>query len=108
MDFLIIWKMVLCTQSPEAFVFTQELEARVRLFAGMFWAGFLGLGMSLAGHFCLGLGIVRVDWRMPFLVLTALSLVLCFVFGWQVRRVRRQEADMLFAAYLALYAPKPV
>lgn len=37
------WKMVLCTEAPEAFAYTQSLEARVRMFAGMIWAGLLGL-----------------------------------------------------------------
>ncbi|MBI3418380.1 MAG: hypothetical protein HY043_24080 [Verrucomicrobia bacterium] len=107
-DIFNFWKMVLCQEAESAFLFTQELEARVRLFAGMFWAGAVGLAITLVGSFLVamnffGIHLIKPDWCKPLALLTGLSLILCALFGSQLRRVRKHEVRQLFTAYLALY-----
>jgi hypothetical protein len=41
------WKVTICHKSPSAFAYTQALEARTRLFAGMFWAAAVGVMSSI-------------------------------------------------------------
>ena len=48
------FKTVLCAESPNVFAYTQALEARVRLFAGMFWSA--GFGVVV----CSALGLMNM------------------------------------------------
>lgn len=41
------WKITIGLQFPDMFNYIQNLESRVRLFAGMFWAGLVGIIGSL-------------------------------------------------------------
>lgn len=100
------WKAALCLDTPAAFVYAQELEGRVRLFAGMFWAGILGLLVCTAGV-CLLLGPLPTSWFGPLLVFVLLSLTIAGVFGWRLRRVRADEAVRVFIAFLRL-SQRPV
>lgn len=96
------WKAVLCHRSPESFAYTQELEGQVRLFAGMFWAGVIGLSISLLGTY-LCRRSVSTAWFMPLFLFGCLSLVIGGVFGWRLRRVRADEVVRVFMALIALH-----
>ena len=92
------WKDTLCVKSPEGFVYFETFETRVRLFAGMIWAAWSGiLG---------GLYITFAAWNVSGpagLGIFVISLVVLSAFGYNFRRVRRQEARALltiFAAWL--------
>lgn len=103
------WKMTLCEANERAFVFSQDLEGRVRLFAGMFWAGAVGIVMSLSAVTLLLIAAivnttwVRTAWLGPFSIIFGFSFIICFLFGKQLHRVRKQEVKHTFIAYLALY-----
>lgn len=90
------WKDVLCLNTTEGFEYYQTFEIRVRLFAGIIWAGWTGILGSLyivlhSGHFSHPVGA-------PLFVL---SSILIATFGTNFRRVRRQEARSLALIYIA-------
>lgn len=93
------WKDVLCLRAPTAFSFYQSYEARSRFFAGMFWAGMAGV----VGGLCL---VVSARFGQtsytPAFQLVVASLVLVVAFGFQLRRVREQEARVLVTLFAAL------
>jgi hypothetical protein len=96
------WKAELCRASGCAFEYTQELEGRVRLFATMFWAALFGGVAGLVGLFACALSWVHYGWGWPLALMTGISAGICFVFGSQLRRVRGQEVDNVFIAYISL------
>lgn len=96
------WKAEICRESTAAFEFTQELEGRVRLFATMCWAALLGLVAGIVGILLRACGALDAGWLHTMFVLSALSALICFVFGSQVRRVRGQEVASVFCAYMSL------
>ncbi len=99
------FKSVLCSYVPNAFAYTQTLEARVRLFAGMFWSGLLGIAVfSMLGilHFN---NLIQIVWSTTHLMIVGMSFLICVLFGGQLPRVRGQEVEYVFYSYLA-YATK--
>ena len=42
------FKLSVCIGSPSTFLIIQELESRIRLFSGMFWAGLIGILVSFS------------------------------------------------------------
>lgn len=98
------WKMIVCEQSPAAFAFTQGLEARVRLFSGMIWAGVAGIVVSLSGILWCGVaaGALTYPWLSPMLTLFIVSTVIALMFGLRLRVVRGDEVVYLFLAYIVL------
>jgi cytochrome bd-type quinol oxidase subunit 2 len=97
------WKVVVCDRAPGAFEFSQELESRVRLFAGMFWAGLLGIVLLVGGFWAAGLRGYLSEWR--FWAALAVSAAIGVGFGLNVGRVRREEVRHVFLAYLTLLRP---
>ena len=92
------WKNVLCMHSPDAFNHYQTFEARTRFFAGMLWAGFVGL---------LGGSTLAVQGGLPAgFQLALLSLLLIGAYGIQFRRVRIQEVVVLFSLYVSYLQTK--
>lgn len=95
------WKLELAQVAPAAFAYVQQFEARVRLFAGMVWAGLLGTLATLAG---LGYAAVRLDAPVGFqtvlLVQLGLSAAVLVVFGFRLRFVRGTEVAHVFLAHL--------
>lgn len=92
------WKDMLCIRAPEAFSFYQTFEARSRFFTGMFWAGLVGLVSSLI----MSIKIITQQYPItPAIHLLFLSVPLIIAFGWQIRRVREQEARLLLALFVA-------
>jgi hypothetical protein len=88
------WKDFLCIEAPAAFSFYETFEARSRFFAGMFWAGVAGLG---------GAVIAKISSiSSPSSQIAVLSLTLVAAFGLQLRRVRAQEASVLFTLIAVL------
>jgi len=95
------WKATLCGKNDPNFAFTQDQEARVRLFANMFWAGLLSLFPSTIG---MVVGLVRFGsgWFPTMLIVFCFSVSICAIFDSQIRRVRGQEVLIVFLAYVAL------
>ncbi len=89
------WKNVMCVQEPEAYDEYKTYEARSRFFTGMFWAGLAGVITGIAIFFRVGSMI-----HYSALELTVSSLVLILFFGFQLRRVREQEAKTLLFMYV--------
>jgi len=101
------WKITIGLESPDMFNYIQNLESRVRLFAGMLWAGLLGIIVSLsifAG--CIFNNVISVVWLEYNIYLFLTSAALFTMFGMNLRRVRREEARSVFMGYLALQKKK--
>ena len=96
------WKLRICKDSPALFMYTQQFESRVRLFAGMFWAGCCGLFLALVSGI-----LVHSDPAFdhaasilagPFLV----SGIFAALFGYRLRFMREEEASHVFVGYLVV------
>ncbi len=90
------WKAVLCINSPGGFDYYETYETRVRFFAGMVWAGLVGIILGIIVYF-------TTDSHLTSGVLFLVSLLIMFVFRINFHRVRGQEAKelvLLIAAYL--------
>jgi hypothetical protein len=87
------WKMVLCMREPNAYAETQALEARVRLFVGMFWANTLSIILCIFALLCRDVAFG------PLWLLLLLSFPFALLFGFRLRYVRGEEANRLFLAY---------
>jgi hypothetical protein len=92
------WKVAICDTAPGAFEFTQELESRVRLFAGMFWAGGLGAVLLVGGFLVTAARGFGIDWG--FVAVFGVSLLIAAAFGANIGRVRREEVRYVFLTYL--------
>jgi hypothetical protein len=97
------WKLRLCLRAAPAFAHAQELEARVRLFAGMIWAsgatGTLGACGVIASLNASG---IHRTWFPIMLGLTLASLICAISLGWRLRRVRGEEVLAVFLGMLNL------
>jgi hypothetical protein len=102
------WKISICSELPDVFSYTQNMESTVRLFAGMFWAGLVGI---------IGSVIILITWRLKSVImgiawlklgfiLLGISLIISIIFGMTIRRVRGQEVRYVFNAYLLLQEKK--
>ena len=91
------WKVSLCLRSPSLFDYTQLFEGRVRFFVGMWWSGIIG---SISG-ICM-LFITNNIYLSPALSILMLSIFLTLIFGFQIRRVRKDEAKIVAISYIAL------
>jgi hypothetical protein len=102
------WKISICSELPDVFSYTQNMESTVRLFAGMFWAGLLGIigSCSLLGTWLLKSSLGGPDWVRLGLIVLGISLIISFIFGMNIRRVRGQEVRYVFYAYLVLQEKK--
>ncbi len=99
-------KMVLCTCCPEAFAYTQSLEARVRFAAGILLGSFLSTFLMIVPFSLMVLAIRRGlpwprEWFIAVVVLLVLSVVLWIILAGLFRRIRFEEANQVFLAYLA-------
>ena len=92
------WKDFVCISSPEGFEFYQTFETRSRMFAGMIFAGLVGILGSL-----LIIYLTRNYSCEVGLTLFLFSLALYITFGANFRRVRTQEAQVLLMIYLAYF-----
>lgn len=79
-------------RSPAAAERLQEVEARTRLFFGMFGAMGLGSATSLVFALC--------GWSALPLLWCAASIPFALIFGQRLRFIRGQEARMIYYAYL--------
>jgi hypothetical protein len=93
------WKAEICQKSADLFSYTLSAEARVRMFAGIIWATGLALVIGLIQ---LALPSTR-QWWEPSVLLIIVSFVICLIFLWRLRYMRREEARIVFLAYLALH-----
>jgi hypothetical protein len=97
------WKMAICIESPGSFYLIQDLEGRVRMFAGMFWAGAAGIlgSVIIALGFFIN-GAAMSVWGGYILFMFILSAIIAVSFALNLKRVRRQEVISVFLAYLYL------
>ena len=86
------WKDALCSKADRGFEYYRNYEARARFSAGMVWAGMAGI----AG----GLYVVFISRTMG-LQVVLFSAIIYIAFGFQLRRVRVQEAKVLLFLYAA-------
>jgi hypothetical protein len=99
-------KMVLCTCCPEAFAYTQSLEGRVRFAAGMLLGSIVSILLTILAFFGMlaAIGCGRLwswEWFTAIVSLLALSAVLWIILAVSLRRIRFEEANQVFLAYLA-------
>ncbi len=97
------FKAVICSESPGAFSFTQALEARVRLFAGMFWSAFFGF-VTCISLLYIEIFIKNIEVHGFVICLGVASLIIAGLLGGQLPRVRGQEVEYVFYSYLAFIA----
>lgn len=69
------WKVTICNKSSNGFAFTQFLEAKTRLFAGMFWAGAFGLLSSFLSLCALVISDFLIVERSPYQFVLFIVLV---------------------------------
>ncbi len=93
------WKHQLCVNSKDGFLFYRSFETRSRFFAGIVWASYIGVLF----------GIIICSSPINFHPINSLggpilyfSLILAIAFGYNFRRIRRQEVHALLLAYLSL------
>ena len=107
MVFFDYMKMFLCTHCPEAFAYTQSLEARVRFAAGMLLAAIVSIWLMIAAVF---LTIIThlffgrpwsSEWSWAVALLIGLSVAVRMILGASISRIRFEEANQVFLAYLA-------
>jgi hypothetical protein len=91
------WMKVLCINSADGFEYIQTFETRVRLFAGMIWASWIGL---ICGTYTLLIALHTYPYAGIGVLLASMSMLLTF--GVNFRRVRKQESEALFLTYTAL------
>jgi len=97
------WKLSICSKSPDMFDHIKYLEARVRLFAGMFWTGLFGIiGNLVIFISCIFNTATRVVWLEYNIYLFFTSAVILIMFGVNLYRVRREESRAVFMGYMAL------
>ncbi|MCH9694854.1 MAG: hypothetical protein K0U72_10125 [Gammaproteobacteria bacterium] len=92
------WKDRLCLEAPGGFAQYVHFEARSRFFAGMFWAGLLGVIASVVMAARAGSLTAPAVWQ-AFLI----SVVIVLIFAVQLRTVREAEAKVCVALYVALH-----
>ncbi len=93
------WKDIICINSPEAFVFFQEFEAKTRFFSTMVYSGITTMFFYFISLFVM---VFKNGWHSlgDLLILLALSFIIVVVFGFNIRNVREQEAKVLTGLYL--------
>jgi hypothetical protein len=91
-----LWKMELCQLASAAFAYTQELEARVRLIAGMFWAGGGGALAAAAGMLVLWARHSSSGWMGPLFFQLCVSIIIGVVFCLRIRNARGDEVSFVF------------
>jgi hypothetical protein len=97
------WKMAICIEAPGSFSIIEDLEGRVRIFAGMFWAGIVGI----IGSMIISLGFIfneaaRSVWGVYILFMSIISVIIAIAFGLSLKRVRSQEVISVLLAFLYL------
>jgi hypothetical protein len=88
------WKNAVCLRSADGFRYYQSFESRSRMFAGMFWAGLVGI---LCAIITICRTVPNVSRAGVELMVLSLAIVVCF--GSQFRRVRVQEAVVLASLF---------
>lgn len=107
-DVYLFWKIMICSELPEVFDYIYTMESTVRLFAGMFWAGLLGIigSLSIFVGCIFSFDIIGVVWWKFNIYMLVISVTISIMFGGNIRRVRRQEVQAVFNAYLVLKEKK--
>lgn len=92
------WKDYLCIWSARGFAEVQSLEARVRFFVGMIWAGSIGL---CGGCIAILNALFGRQSLRPSLCFVLVSLAITVAFGRYLRQVRRREVRGVYRLYVA-------
>jgi len=101
------WKLVICSESEAMFNYISNLEATVRLFVGMFWAGFIGVvGYVVILIGCLCNDVIKTEMWNYSIVMLITSIIIMLMFGMNIRRTRVQETMNVFMAFLVLKQKK--
>ena len=100
------FKATLCAESTSSFLYTQTFEARVRLFAGIFWSGCCSILLYLF------FGIYAIhsndgSWTLFHSCFLTVSIIITLLIGMQLPRVRGQEVEYVFLSYLSYVVNKP-
>ena len=96
------FKLYVCANSPHTFDYLRSFEARVNLFAGVFWAGVIGIVSGSVVVIGTHSDEIPSVWLRPGISLIAVSLFFAGMFGQRLVRVRRLEVIYHFLAYLNL------
>lgn len=99
-----IFKLTLCNESPNIFAFTQTYEERVRLFAGMIWAGRISLVFNLPSLILSIILSFFFNFNILFPIISGLLSVVSFGL-WiflrkNIRHIRVSEVDYTFLGYI--------
>lgn len=102
-DVFIYWKTVIRMDSPGSFHHIQDLEGRVRMFAGMFWAGVVGIFGSIVTllSFIFNEAACSV-WKFYIIFMLIISVIISAAFSLNLKHVRNQEVINVFLTYLYL------
>lgn len=99
-------KLSVCIGSPSTFLIIQELESRIRLFSGMFWAGLIGILVNFSLIFYVYINEDVGVWITFIISYFIISLTLVLLFGRQLPQIRGREAMHVYLAYFA-YLKQP-
>ncbi len=97
------WKDVLCTNSPEAFLYYQEFEARTRFFSSMIFSGLISGSLVTASGLLLWIFYPNLpSWSYYSLfILSLASFIIFFIFRQYITHIRTQELQTLTGLYLS-------
>lgn len=102
-DVFIYWKTVIRMDSPGSFHHIQDLEGRVRMFAGMFWAGVTGiLGSIVTSLSIISNEAARSVWGVYILLMFITSVIISAALSLSLKHARSQEVINVFLTYLYL------
>ncbi|MCX6583148.1 MAG: hypothetical protein NT166_23485 [Candidatus Aminicenantes bacterium] len=105
-DVFIYWKTVIRMDSPGSFHHIQDLEGRVRMFAGMFWAGVVGILGSIGSIVTLSSFIFNEAawsvWGGYILFMFIISVIISAAFSLSLKHARSEEVKAVFLTYLYL------
>lgn len=96
------WKLSVCCEEPPLYAIILHAEARVRLYAGVFWSGVFGILFAAISLAIAYVWEMSLAWVMLLELQFVLSLVFARMFGMQLRRVRELEVKAVFLSYLTV------
>ena len=100
------FKVTLCAESTNLFIYTQMLEARVRLFSGIFWAGSISVILFILLGCYATIDFENIFWSYFHTYFLITSILITILIGMQLPRVRGQEVEYVFLSYLTYLVNK--
>lgn len=97
------WKIKICNKHANLFSYIRFYEENTRLYAGMFWAGFLGFIFSLLILLIIYMkGLHNQTWLLFIILCLSCSFIIAFLFGRNLRKIRTREVKHIYLVWKEL------